>query len=186
MRKIFLFMNVSLDGYIEGPGHDLSWSHSDGFEAFSPGQSQEVDTILFGHRTYEMMKAFWPTAQAAEFAPDIAQFMNEKLKVVASHTSFEPGWKNVMVIRENVVEEVKKIKEQPGKTIAIFGSNNLCASLVRAGLIDEFQLLLNPVVLGEGTTLFKGLSEKVDFTLKEMRTFKSGKILLTYHCALEK
>ncbi len=182
MRKIFLFMHVSLDGYVEGPGHDISWAHSDAypFEAFSSENSAEVDALLFGRKTYDLMKRYWPTPQAAENAPEIARFMNEKLKVVASHEPFAPGWNNVTVISDNVVGAVKKLKEQPGKTIAMFGSNNLCVSLVPEGLIDEFQLVVNPVVLGEGTSLFTGLPQKAQLTLTDTHKFKSGAIMLTY------
>src|SRR6476469_9105423 len=122
-------MNVSLDGYFEGPVHDISWAHA-GSEPFSPDQSQQVDAILLGHRTYDLMKGFWPTPQAAESEPEIARFMNERRKVVASHKPFEPGWKNVSVISGDVAGEVRQIKAQPGKNIIILGSNNLCVSLM--------------------------------------------------------
>ena len=182
MRKLFLFMHVSLDGYFEGPGHDISWFNADDyhFEAFSLEQSKEVDTILLGRKTYELMKSFWPTPQAEEIAPEIAKFMNENLKVVASHKPFEPGWNNVAVIGADVPGEVKQLKEQPGKTMAIFGSNNFCVSLMQAGLVDEFRIVVNPVALGEGTSLFKGLQEKADLRLVKTRPFESGKVLLTY------
>lgn len=178
MRHLFLFMNVSLDGYFEGPGHDLSAFHND-FEAFSADGSQEVDTLLFGHTTYEMMK-FWSTPQAETVQPEIARFMNERHKVVASRASFEPGWNNVTVIRGDAAGAIKKLKEQPGKTIAMFGSNTLCVSLMQAGLIDEFQIMVNPVVLGAGTSLFEGLPQKAELILRETRSFKSGAVLLTY------
>jgi dihydrofolate reductase len=178
MRKILLFMNVSLDGFFEGPGHDISWARSD-FEAFSAEQSLDVDMLLFGHRTYEMMK-FWSTPQAEEMMPAIAKFMNEKHKVVASHTSFEPGWRNVTVIHDNVAGEIRKLKQQPGKVIMMFGSNELCVSLMEEGLVDEFQILVNPVALGKGTSLFTGLAKKAELTLTETRTFKSGVVMLTY------
>jgi dihydrofolate reductase len=178
MRTIFLFMNVSLDGYFEGAGHDISGFKPDN-EPFSSGQGKEVDTILLGRKTYEMMK-YWSTPQAEENAPEIAKFMNEKLKVVASHRSFEPGWKNVMVISDDVAGKVQRLKEQPGKDIIIFGSNSLCVSLMQAGLIDEFQILVNPVVFGEGTSLFTGLPKKAELRLTETHKFKSGAILLTY------
>jgi dihydrofolate reductase len=171
-------MNVSLDGYFEAPGHDISGFTND-FDAFSPDTGKEVDTLLFGRKTYEMMK-FWSTPQAEEVAPEIAQFMNERLKVVVTHNSFEPDWNNVMVISDEVTAEIKKLKEQPGKNIAIFGSNNLCVSLMQEGLIDEFQILVNPVAFGEGTSLFTGLPKKANFTLTDTRKFKSGTILLTY------
>ena len=178
MRKITLFMNVSLDGYFEGPGHDIS-GFSSGNEGFSNEGGQEVDTLLFGHRTYEMMK-FWSTPQAEAMMPEIARFMNEKLKVVASHESFDPGWKNVTVISGDVVEKVRALKAQPGKNMLMFGSNTLCVSLMQAGLMDEFQIMVNPVVLGEGTPLFKGLPEKMALRLVGTRQFKSGAMMLTY------
>jgi dihydrofolate reductase len=178
MRKIFLFMNVSLDGFFEDQNHDISGFTSDS-EAFSQDPDQGVDTILLGHKTYEMMK-FWSTPQAAENAPEIAAFFNENLKVVASHQPFEPGWKNVRVFHRDVAAQVKQLKEQPGKNIIIFGSSNLCVSLIQVGLIDEFQIVVNPVVFGGGTSLFSGLSNKAPLTLTGTRTFKSGSVLLTY------
>src|SRR5437870_1441699 len=178
MRKIFLFMNVTLDGYFEGPDHDISWAHSD-FEAFSAEQSREVDTLLLGRKTYDLMKSFWPTPQAAQMAPEVAEFMNDRRKIVASHESFEPEWSNVTVIND-VAKEVKKLKEEPGGDIIILGSNTLCVSLMQEGLIDEFQIVVNPVALGQGTSLFKGLSQRAELALVETRRFKSGTILLTY------
>jgi len=183
MRKIFLFMNVSLDGFIEGPGHDISGFQDGGNEGFSLEGGPEVDTILLGHRTYEMMQSFWPTPQAEQAMPDVAKFMNEKLKLAVSHQPFEPGWKKVSVISADVIAQLKQLKAGPGKAIIIFGSNTLCVSLIQAGLIDEFQLLLNPVVLGAGTSLFAGLPEKAAFRLKGSHTFESGKVLLTYEPA---
>ena len=178
MRKIFLFMNVSVDGYFEGPGHDIS-AFNAGTEAFDDNNTP-VDTLLFGRRTYEHMKAFWPTPQASEMMPELAKFMNDTQKVVASHSGFEPGWKNVQVISGDVVEQVRKLKAQPGETIGIFGSNTLVVSLMEAGLIDEFQIVVNTVALGEGTSLFKGLSKKVPLVLVDTRKFKTGAMMLTY------
>jgi dihydrofolate reductase len=182
MRRIFLFMNVSLDGYFEDEQHDISAFHAgdDAFEAFSPERGEEVDTILLGHKTYEMMKAFWPTPQAQESSPEIATFMNERLKVVLSHQPFEPGWRHVRVISGDVAGEVRRLKEQPGKAIIIFGSSNACVSLLEAGLLDELQIMVNPIVFGGGTSLFTGLREKVSLTLTQTRAFPSGRLLLTY------
>jgi dihydrofolate reductase len=179
MRRIFLFMNVSLDGYFEGPGHDISWTKGD-YEAFSPAESQEVDTMLFGRKTYEMMRSFWPTPAAAEFAPEVARFMNERRKVVVSHASFDPGWDKVTVISDDVAGEIRRLKEGPGQNIIILGSNNLCVSLMQEGLIDEFQILVNPVVLGAGTSLFEGLPKPAGLRLTATQAFKSGTVLLTY------
>lgn len=181
MRKIFLLMQVSLDGYFQDANHDISWAHDDG-EAFSADQSRdEVDALLFGHTTYDMMKAFWPTPQAKQTAPEIAKVMNEKQKYVTSHKPFDPGWQNVTVLSGNdIVKQIKALKEGPGKTIGVFGSNKLCVSLIEAGLLDELQIILNPVALGEGTPLFKGLPKPHTFTLAETKKFKSGKLLMTF------
>jgi dihydrofolate reductase len=182
MRKIFLFMNVSLDGYVEAPGHDISIFHGD-FEAFSAGDSGGVDTLLFGHRTYDMMKLFWPTAQATQTAPEVAQFMNDRRKIVVSHQPFDPGWKNVTVFSGDALEQISQLKAQPGQDIIILGSNTLCVSLMQEDLIDEFQIVVNPVALGAGTSLFAGLSQKAELTLIETRPFKNGAILLKYQPA---
>lgn len=179
MRTITLFMNVSLDGYIAGPGDDLSAFHSD-FEAFSSADGPRADTVLLGHKTYDMMKTFWPTPQAAQFAPEVARYMNETQKVIASNTPFDPGWQNVTVFSDDVIDQVRQLKAQPGGTIMIFGSNTLCVSLLPERLIDQFQIQVIPVVLGAGTKLFDGLAEQVAFTLTHAQPFKSGAALLTY------
>ena len=176
MRKIIVFTNISLDGYFEGPDHDLSGFNHD-FEAFPGEPGQEVDALLFGHRTYEGMK-FWATPQAVEFMPEVARFMNETHKYIASRQTFDPGWINVTILSGDIPGQVRKLKEQPGKNIMIFGSNELVISLLAEGLVDEFQLVVNPVALSAGTPLFMGLPAKVDFTLKSSQTFKSGAVML--------
>jgi dihydrofolate reductase len=179
MRTLFLFMNVSLDGYFEGPDNDISAFNGD-FEAFSHDKSRKVDTMLFGRKTYDMMEAFWPTPQAEELAPEVASFMNEQRKVVITHTPFELGWNNVTVVSDDVIAEVRKLKEQPGESIAMFGSNSLCVDLMQAGLIDEFHIMVNPVALGAGTPLFAGLPEKANLSLVDSHRFDSGVVLLKY------
>ena len=176
MRKILVFTNVSLDGYFEGLDHDLSAFKHD-FEAFPSEGGQAAGALLFGRKTYEMMK-FWSTPQAVEMAPEVARFMNETPKYVASHEPFDPGWKNVTVLSADVTAAVRKLKELPGKNIMVFGSNELVVGLLQAGLIDELQIVVNPVALGQGTTLFEGLQVKVDFTLLGTRAFKSRAVML--------
>jgi dihydrofolate reductase len=179
MRKLFLFMNVSLDGYVEDAGHDIAWaSHAN--EAFTPESSAAIDTMLFGRKTYEMFRNFWPTPQAAALAPEVARFINETPKVVVSHTAFDPGWKHATVISGDAITGVQRLKAQPGQSIIMFGSNTLCVSLIPHGLIDEFQIMVNPVALGAGTSLFAGLPEKAPLKMIESRPFASGTVLLTY------
>ncbi len=179
MRKLWLLMNISLDGYFEAPGHDISWATRQN-EAFSSEGSAQVDAFLFGHRTYDMMRAFWPTPMAAEQAPEVAKVMNERQKYVASHAPFEPGWSNVTVLDGDAIARVRALKEQPGGSIGIFGSNTLCVGLLQEGLIDEVQVVVNPVLLGRGSSFFAGLPEWVKLTLTESRAFPSGVVLLSY------
>ena len=179
MRTLFLLMNISLDGYFEGPGNDLSGFTMEN-EAFSRDGNHEMDTLLLGRKTYDMMASFWPTPQAAEMMPEVAKYMNETRKVVASHRDFAPDWQNTRGISGDVMEQVRQLKAEPGKAIGIFGSNTLCVSLIQAGLLDEMQILVNPVLLGAGTPLFEGLGEKIPFTLTNTHPFQTGSVLLTY------
>jgi len=172
-------MLVSVDGYFEGPGHDISWHNVDAeFNEFADKQLEEVGTLLFGRRTYDLMASYWPTAKSTT-----AQLMNALPKVVVSHSAFEPEWENVTVVSAdvtNVADEIRKLKAQPGKDIAIFGSNMLCVSLMEAGLVDEFRIMTCPVALGKGTSLFAGLSKRLNFQLAKQREFNSGNLLRYY------
>jgi len=180
MRKIILFQNVSLDGYFEGVNHDLSWSVHD-YEAFETrDRNAPAGTLLFGHRTYDLMKEYWPTDEAKQMAPDLSKYMNETLKVVVSRKGFEPGWENVRVIAGDIVSGIKLLKEEPGGDFMIFGSNELVVSLMQANLIDEFQIVVNPVAIGNGTSLFAGLKQRMNLLLVGTRQFKSGAVMLTY------
>lgn len=183
MRKIFLFMLISVDGYFEGPGQDISWHNVDAdFNAFAIEQLDEIGTLLFGHRTYDLMASFWPTPQGASENAAIAKRMNDMPKIVVSHSAFKPEWENTTVVSANVADEIQKLKAQPGKDIAIFGSNILCVSLMEAGLVDEFRIMVCPVALGIGTSLFTGLSKRQNFHLAKQHEFGSGNMLLYYRC----
>jgi dihydrofolate reductase len=179
MSKIFVFMNVSLDGYVEGPEHDISWAHGDS-EPFAREQGRLVEAVLFGRRTFELMRQFWPTEQARQIAPETARFMNEKPKYVASHSPFEPGWDKTTVFHDAAMEQVRALKERTAGRIAVFGSNTLCASLLDAGLLDELQIMVNPVLLGEGTSLARGLRERATVRLVSAEAQASSAVLLTY------
>jgi len=178
MRKISVFTNISLDGFFEGPGHDLSGFKYNS-EAFTNRSGETVDALLFGRRTYEMMK-FWSTPEGAERAPGVARFMNDTYKYVASRQDYDPGWRNVEVIRGDVAGKVRSLKERSGQNIMMFGSNELMVSLLQEGLIDELQIVVNPVALAQGTPLFKGLAGKVEFKLMDTFVFKTGAVLLRY------
>jgi len=178
MRKISVFTNISLDGYFEGPGHDITAFKPDS-DPFSTYSGEVVDTVLLGHHTYEIMK-FWETPEAHQLMPEIADFMNSVQKVVVSRQPFEPGWKNVVQINTDVPGSIRELKEQPGGRILIFGSNQLVVCLMQAGLIDKFQLVVNPVALTAGTPIFSGLPGKTELELVDVHPFKSGAVMLTY------
>lgn len=182
---MFLFMMTSLDGFMEGPGNDLSWHHVDEeFNEFAVKQLDEAETILFGRKTYQLMESYWPSNDGVEDDPVVAGKMNGIQKVVVSHSLEKVEetnlWKNVRLVRENVVEEVRKLKEQPGKPIIVLGSNNLCVTLLKEGLLDEIRIMVNPVIIGKGTSLFAGIDIARTFGLLKTRIFHNGNVLLTY------
>ena len=181
MRKLIFFMLISLDGFYEGPGHSLDWHNVDEeFNEFANAQLDSVDMLLFGRGTYEMMAAFWPTPFAATNDPVTAAAMNRLPKIVFSRTLSSAAWQNTRLVKDNIVEEVTKLKTQPGKDLIIFGSSDLSVDLIQHGLIDEFRIMLNPVALGDGKSLFKGLPGRLYLELINTRTFKSGNVLLFY------
>jgi dihydrofolate reductase len=181
MRKIFLFMMVSVDGYFEGTNHDLSWHNVDvEFNAFANEQLEDSGELLFGRKTYELMASFWPTPRGIAADTLTAKFMNEMPKYVASHAPFKADWNSTTVLSGDVAGAVKKLKQGAGKDIAILGSNNLCVSLMEAGLVDEFRIMVNPVALGKGSSFFTGLSKIIKLRLMKTREFKSGNVLHYY------
>jgi dihydrofolate reductase len=172
---------VTLDGFFEGPNQDISWHHvDDEFNEFAIQQLNEIDTLLFGRVTYQGMASYWPTEFAIRDDPIVAGLMNSLPKIVFSKTLEKAEWTNSRLIKENVPEEVSKLKRQPGKDIAIFGSSNLAATLAESGLIDEYRIIVNPVFLGGGTSLLKGIKDRLKLKLLRAKTFESGNVLLYY------
>lgn len=188
MRKVVLFMMVSLDGYFEGPDHDLSWHNVDSeFNAFALENMNDADTFLFGRRTYELMAGFWPKYKAKKGDSDnalVAQKMNNSPKIVFSKTlknvKESAKWKNATLVRSDLVKEITKLRQQPGKDMLVLASNNLCISLLEYGLLDELRIMVNPVVIGAGTQLFHSIKNKPVFKLLKTKRFKSGNVLLYY------
>jgi dihydrofolate reductase len=174
-------MLTSLDGYFEGPGRDINWHYVDAeFNEFAIDQVSSVDTLLFGRVTYELMADYWPTEAALRDDPIIADKMNGMPKIVFSHTLTGVDWQNTRLVRNNFVEEMMSLKAQPGGDMIIFGSSDLAVSFIPHGLIDEFRIMVNPVVLGDGKPLFQGIQHKLDMKLLKTRTFSSGNVLLYY------
>jgi dihydrofolate reductase len=178
-------MMISADGFFEGENHDLSWHQVDEeFNEFAIKQTSEAYRLIFGRRTYELMKDYWPTEEARQSDPVVAEIMNSKPKIVFSKTlkdiEEDEYWKNITLKNEIDVEEIKKLKEQEGNEIAIFGSNNLTVNMIKLGLVDELRIMVNPVVIGIGTQLFEGLEDKLSLKLLDTREFTNGNILLSY------
>ncbi|TGM58430.1 dihydrofolate reductase family protein [Leptospira adleri] len=181
MRKIIFQMMITADGYYEGPNGEIDWHVVDEeFNDYAIDFLNQIDALLFGRITYQLMANYWPADEAVQNDPIVANRMNEIKKLVASRTLKSVNWKNSELISGDVEEEVLKLKRQPGKDIAVFGSSELGIFLVREGLIDEFRIFVNPILLGKGKPLFLGLSNPQKLKLLKTRTFNSGNMLLYY------
>jgi len=181
MRKLILFNMVTLDGFFEGPNHEIDWHNVDEeFNDFAIEQINRVDVLLFGRMTYEGMASYWPTPAAISDDPIVAKKMNTMPKIVFSKTLEKVEWQNTRLIKENIAEEISKLKQQPGKDLIIFGSADLAATFIQHGLMDEYRIMVNPVVLGNGQPLFKGIKDQLKLKLLETRVFRSGNVLLYY------
>jgi dihydrofolate reductase len=186
MRKVIFFMLTSLDGYLEGPNRDINWHNVDEeFNEFAVQQTGEFGALLFGRATYELMAGYWPTESAKSDDPIIAELMNSLPKFVFSKTLKKAEWSNTKLVKDGFVDEVSKLKQQSGKDIAIFGSSDLAVTLIDQGLINEYRIMINPIVLGDGKSLFSGIQNKLDLKLMKTRTFGNGNVLLYYVPAQE-
>lgn len=181
MRKVILFNLISLDGYFEGPDRNIDWHHVDEeFNEFAIQQTGEFGALLFGRVTYELMASYWPAEAAKRDDPEVANLMNTLPKVVFSNSLESVEWQNTKLVKDNFVEEVTKLKEQSGKDIAIFGSSDLAVTFIDLGLIDEFRIMINPVVLGGGKPILQGIKSKLELKLLKVKTFQTGNVLLYY------
>jgi dihydrofolate reductase len=184
MRKIFSFLVTTLDGYYEGPNQEFDWPIVDEeFNTFALEQLDEVDTLMFGRATYEGMAAYWPTPAAQDDDPTVAAKMNGLSKIVVSRTLDTADWANTRVINADVAGELIRLKQEPGKDIVILGSSDLTVNLLRLGLVDELRIMVNPIVLGDGKSLFWTADERINLTLLAARPFSSGNVLLYYRPA---
>jgi dihydrofolate reductase len=184
MKKIIVSNYVTLDGFFAGPQGEIDWFvWNEETVEYSKELLQAIDTILFGRMTYELMAGYWPTAAAAEEDPAIIEAMNNLPKIVFSRTLEKVGWNNAKLAKGDLGEEVTALKRRPGRDIVIYGSGSIVAALAERGLIDEYLLFVNPVVLGEGKPLFKGLKERFPLELKKTQVFKNGVVLLDYQLA---
>jgi len=185
MRRLIAFEQVSLDGYFADADGDMSWAHKQDPEwnEFVGRNASGESPLLLGRVTYELMAGFWPTPAATETMPVVAEGMNRVPKLVVSRTLEKPSWANSTVIRGDMVAAVKRLKRESGPDMAILGSGSVVSQLAAASLIDELQIVVNPVVLGRGRTLFEGVEGRIELRLARTRTFGNGSVLLSYEPA---
>jgi dihydrofolate reductase len=182
MRKLIYSMGVSLDGFIAGPNGEIDWSAPDEERhRFHNRQTRELGAHLLGRRLYEVM-VYWETADqnpsAAEYELEFARIWKDLPKIVFSKT-LETVEGNARLVRDGVAEEVAKLKEQPGKDLAVGGAG-LASALIGLGLVDEYRLFVSPVVLGGGTPYFPALEERINLELVETQTFGSRVVYARY------
>lgn len=185
MRKLVLFMHVSLDGYASDSNGALDWIPYDGeIQKYAEEVVAEVGSPVYGRSTYQLMESYWPTVlndpNATQHEIEHAKWIQDVKKIVISGTMDKAEWNNTMLIKDNIAEEIQALKEQPGKDLVIFGSPGAAKTLLELGLIDEFLLTICPVVLGGGKSVFDGAGEKIKLKLLSSRTFKSGIIATRY------
>jgi dihydrofolate reductase len=183
MRKLVAFTNVTLDGYFAGRNGDISWAKGNTdpeFNAFVADNAQSGGQLLLGRITYELMASYWPTPLAREHDPIVAERMNALPKIAFSRTLKKATWNNTRLVKDGMAAEIRKLKNQPGEGMAILGSGSIVSQLTQEGLIDEYQVVVNPVVIGEGRTVFDGVDQKLTLRLTKSRTFGNGNVFLCY------
>lgn len=185
MRKIIVYNFITVDGYFAGPNGELNWHNYDAeMGEFSKIQTQTFGALIFGETTYKLMESYWPTEEGQEGEPEVAQIMNNIQKIVFSETMEEvkdgPIWKNVKILHSIKPEEILALKQQDGKDIAIFGSGTIVQQFTNLGLIDEYRLVVNPLLLGKGKPLFNNVENKLNLKLISTKVFKNGNVMLCY------
>lgn len=185
MGKVSVFNHITLDGFFAGPNGEIDWfkeiKPDDEWFNYTHQQAGGKSTLIFGHTTYEMMKSYWPTAEALKNDPGMAESVDRSPKIVYSKKlkSVEegPNWKNIQLLHEIKKDEIQKLKKEGDMTI--LGSGSIIQQFANMDLIDEYFLVIVPLVLGTGKSLFKDV-KRMDLKLAEARSFKNGIVLLHY------
>jgi dihydrofolate reductase len=171
-----------VDGYFTGKNGDISWAHKsprdEEWNAFVEGNASGEAMLLFGRVTYQMMAGYWPSPLACKNNPEVADRMNTLSKVVFSRTMDKAAWQNTTLIKDGMADEVRRLKRESGKDMVILGSGSIVSQLAREGLVDEFQIVVSPIVLGAGRTMFEGTA--LPLRLTKTRSFGNGCVLLCY------
>jgi dihydrofolate reductase len=184
MPRLNMFNCVSLDGYFTDASNDMSWAHTGGddpeFREFIAGNARSESALVFGRVTYEGMASFWPTPAAAQAMPEVAAGMNRAAKYVFSRNLKKADWANSTVLSGEPVQEIARLKRADGPGLTILGSGSIVKQLAAAGLIDDYQLMVCPVILGSGRTLFNGIPGRPTLKLANSRSFKNNMMFLHY------
>lgn len=187
MRKLIVFNHVSLDGNFTGANGDFRWAYQGNddpeYQAFVAANASGGGTLLFGRVTYELMASYWPTPAADQHDPVVAKGMNSMPKVVFSRTLTQAAWNNTRLIRSDIVTEIRKMKAEDGRGMAILGSGSVVAQLASENVIDEYQMMIDPVALGKGRSMFDGMRQPLNLKLTKTRTFGNGKVYVCYEPA---
>lgn len=180
-------MNVTLDGFMAGADIELDWhfrSWSGEMARYASEQLSAADTILLGRVTYQAMASYWPAEAHNISCPrddvPFVDMMNNHTKIVFSRSLQKTEWHNSTLVRDNIKEQIEKLKEKRGKNIIVYGSGKVASALIKLNLIDEFVLWVHPVVLGKGRPLFKGIHDDITLRLIGTKTFDSGVVVLNY------
>jgi dihydrofolate reductase len=190
-RKLIVSMNITLDGYLSGPGCELDWHFKSWTQEMGDAlcsQLAKADTILLGRVTYNAMAKYWPakvsdpSCRGEDFA--FANMMNSYTKIVFSKTIASTAWNNTKLLKGNLQEEISRLKKKPGKDIMVYGSGQLADALIKSGLVNEYQLWLHPVILGKGKPLFNPDSnqeqERLYLKMVNTKIFPSGVVMILY------
>jgi dihydrofolate reductase len=179
MKKLILFLHLSLDGFAAGPNGEMDWIIvNDEIFDYVGTLTAEADTGLYGRKTFEMMENYWPTAadqpNASKHDIEHAQWYSKVDKIVISKTLAQKDQGNTKVISTNIPDEIRKIKQGNGKNIIVFGSPSTAQLLIQHNLADEYWLFINPVALGKGIALFNGIEDRIKLRLLTAKIFSSG------------
>ena len=182
MHKILVFNNLSLDGNFADAEGGVGWAKRDNEELteYVKQSRGDIGTYLFGRTTYQMFAGFWPTPAGKAVNPYFAKVLNAGHKVVFTKTLKQAEWENTTIEPNAVASTLARLKAASSGSCLIFGSGTLVRELTEHGLIDEYQVVVNPVILGSGKPLFSPLPAQVELTLLEAKTFKNGTVLLRY------
>ena len=187
MGRILVFNSITLDGYFADLHGDIRWAYNpvedNEWIGFVNGNASGEGILLFGRITFEMMKSYWPTPAAKRDMPVVADRMNSAQKIVFSGTLKSPGWDNTRIISTNITDEVRTLKTGPHGDMVILGSGSIVAQLTEERLVDEYQFVVTPNVLGSGKSMFAGVTKAVALRHVGTRTFKNGNVVLTYQLA---